>query len=63
MFDYHTDPSLATLILRPNASASSLPLNQLVTNADWATLYDSPPKPKITLPISESQNTSLTLPI
>jgi hypothetical protein len=39
-------------MLTPRAKANSFPLNQTVTIDDYATLIDSPPSPKINLPIN-----------
>lgn len=45
-----TDPNLEILMLTPRAKANSFPLNHTVTMADYATLIDSPPSPKMNLP-------------
>ncbi len=45
-----TDPRREIEMLRPRAIASSFPLNHFATIADYATLFDSPPSPNMTLP-------------
>jgi hypothetical protein len=47
---FTTEPSLEMDKLIPNAKANSFPLNQSAKRAEFATVNDSPPKPKIKRP-------------
>ena len=57
-----TDANLATVILRPSANPSSLPLNHYDIIADCATDIHSPPRPNIPLPESITTSEFFTPP-
>ena len=54
------DPSLAMVRFIPNAKLSSLPLNHFATAVVTATIRDSAPSPKTSLPAAMGINVSLS---